>query len=72
MSLKERFIFNFIEDNRWKYLWEGLGATLKVTFFALLLGVAIGIVIAIIRLDILPKRRAKKTAARSEIQAPKN
>ena len=49
MSLKERFIFNFIEDNRWKYLWEGLGATLKVTFFALLLGVAIGIVIAIIR-----------------------
>ena len=49
MSLKERFIFNFIEDNRWKYLWDGLGATLKVTFFSLLLGVAIGIVIAIIR-----------------------
>ena len=49
MSLKERFIFNFIQDNRWKYLWNGLGATLKVTFFALLLGVAIGIVIAIIR-----------------------
>ena len=49
MSLKERFIFNFIEDNRWKYLWDGLGATRKVTFFSLLLGVAIGIVIAIIR-----------------------
>ena len=49
MSLKERFIFNFIEDNRWKYLWDGLGATLKVTFFSLLLGVAIGIIIAIIR-----------------------
>ena len=49
MSLKERFIFNFIEDNRWKYLWDGLGATLQVTFFSLLLGVAIGIIIAIIR-----------------------
>ena len=49
MTMKERFIFNFIEDNRWKYLWDGLGATLRVTFFSLLLGVAIGIVIAIIR-----------------------
>ena len=49
MSLKERFIFNFIESDRWKYLWDGLGATLKVTFFALLVGVAIGVIIAIIR-----------------------
>ena len=49
MSLKERFIFNFIDDNRWKYLWDGLGATLKVTFFALVVGVVIGVVLAIIR-----------------------
>ena len=49
MSLKERFIFNFIESDRWRYLWDGLGATLKVTFFALLVGVVIGIVVAIIR-----------------------
>ena len=49
MTLKERFIFNFIEDERWKYLLEGLGATLKVTFFALLLGIAIGVLVAIIR-----------------------
>ena len=49
MNLKERFIFNFIKDDRWKYLWDGLGATLQVTFFALLLGVVIGIVVAIIR-----------------------
>ena len=52
MSLKERFIFNFIEDSRWKYLWEGLGATLKVTFFALVLGVIIGIIVAIIALPL--------------------
>jgi len=49
MNLKERFIFNFIESDRWKYLWDGLGATLKVTFFALILGVAIGVIVAIIR-----------------------
>lgn len=49
MSLKEKFIFNFIEQDRWRYLWEGLGATLKVTFFALVVGVIIGVVIAIIR-----------------------
>ncbi|MDO4530492.1 MAG: amino acid ABC transporter permease [Bacillota bacterium] len=49
MSLKERFIFNFIESDRWRYLWDGLGATLKVTFFALVVGVIIGVVVAIIR-----------------------
>ena len=49
MSLKERFIFNFIESDRWKYLLDGLGVTLKITFFSLVIGVIIGIVIAIIR-----------------------
>ncbi len=49
MSLKERFIFNFIESDRWKYLVDGLGITLKITFFSLIIGVFIGIIIAIIR-----------------------
>ena len=49
MSLKERFIFNFIESDRWKYLLDGLGVTLKITFFSLVIGVIIGIIIAIIR-----------------------
>ena len=49
MSLKERFIFNFIESDRWKYLLDGLGITLKITFFSLVIGVIIGIIIAIIR-----------------------
>ena len=49
MGLKERFIFNFIESDRWRYLWDGLGATLKITFFSLIVGVIIGIFIAIIR-----------------------
>ena len=49
MSLKEQFILNFIEDSRWKYLLGGLGNTLLIAFFAVLMGVAIGIVVAMIR-----------------------
>lgn len=39
----------FIEDNRWKYLVEGVKNTLILTFFALILGVVLGVVIAAIR-----------------------
>ncbi len=48
-NLKDDFILNFINDSRWKWLIDGLKNTLVITFFALLLGLAIGIVIAIIR-----------------------
>ncbi len=47
--LQEKFYDNFIKDDRWKYIWEGLGVTLQVTFFAVLLGIIIGFLIAIIR-----------------------
>ena len=47
--LKESFVFNFIEGARWKYITNGLLVTLKVTFFALLLGIVIGVVVAMIR-----------------------
>ena len=49
MSLKEKFIFNFIDDGRWHYIVDGLKFTLEVTFFAVLLGIALGVIIAIIR-----------------------
>ena len=49
MDFKSKFIANFIDDDRWKYIWNGLGVTLKVTFFAVLLGIAIGVLVAIIR-----------------------
>ncbi|MCR4772216.1 MAG: amino acid ABC transporter permease [Oscillospiraceae bacterium] len=48
-DLKEKFILNFIADNRWKYLLRGLGNTLKITFGAVILGIVIGVVVAIIR-----------------------
>lgn len=48
-DLKAKFILNFIKEDRWKYLWNGLGVTLEITFFALLIGIALGCIIAIVR-----------------------
>lgn len=48
-SLKTKFILNFITDDRWKYITDGLGVTLKVTLFAGLVGIVIGFFIAAVR-----------------------
>ncbi len=48
-DVKAQFVLNFVEKDRWRSLLEGLGNTLRITFFAALLGIAIGIVIAAIR-----------------------
>ena len=48
-DLKAQFILNFIDDDRWRYLLDGLGVTLEITVFALLIGITIGITVAIIR-----------------------
>ena len=48
-KFKADFVLNFVQANRWKYLWNGLGTTLVITVLALLIGVALGIVIAMVR-----------------------
>ena len=48
-DIKDDFVLNFIKENRWKYLTDGLKITLEVTFFAVILGIVLGSVIAIIR-----------------------
>ena len=45
----DRFVLNFIADDRWKYIWNGLKVTLQVTFFAVLIGIVLGFLIAIVR-----------------------
>lgn len=45
----DRFVLNFIEDNRYMYLIKGLIITLIVTFFAVLIGALLGFIIALIR-----------------------
>lgn len=48
-ELKSSFISNFIDDNRWRYITGGLKITLLVTVFAVLIGVVLGFLIAIVR-----------------------
>ena len=40
---------NFIEDNRWKYIVTGLKNTLFISFFAVIIGLVVGFLIAIVR-----------------------
>lgn len=48
-DFKDEFYRNFIQENRWTYLAKGLGNTLLITLFSLILGVVIGFVVAAIR-----------------------
>ncbi len=48
-EFKAEFDLNFIQGNRWRLLVDGLKNTLTITFFALLIGIAIGVVIAMVR-----------------------
>ena len=49
MSLKDRFILNFVDGDRWLYLVNGLKVTMLVAFFAALLGIVLGFLLEIIR-----------------------
>ncbi len=48
-DLVARFVLDFVEKDRWKFITNGLLTTLIVTFFSLILGMIIGIIIAVIR-----------------------
>lgn len=48
-SLQDRFYLNFIKDDRWMYIVDGLKVTLLVTFFAVLIGIVIGFLVAAVR-----------------------
>ena len=49
LSLIEQFQFNFLDDSRWQFIVSGLKNTIIITFFAVLLGIFLGFVIAIVR-----------------------
>ena len=48
-NVKAEFDLNFIQGRRWMFLVDGLKNTLTITFFALMIGIAIGVVIAMVR-----------------------
>lgn len=45
----ETFYLNFIEEDRWHYIADGLAVTLQITLLALILGIIIGLIVGIIR-----------------------
>ena len=64
MTFQERFYLNFIKDARWHYLADGLLVTLEVTFFAVLIGIVLGVIVAAIRSThdkLIDKTRSKFT-----------
>ena len=48
-AVKADFHKNFIEDDHWKYIVEGIGNTLALTGLSLLLGIFLGLFTAIVR-----------------------
>ncbi len=48
-SFMDEFTLNFIEANRYQYIVEGLINTLIISLFAVLVGIVIGFLVAIIR-----------------------
>lgn len=48
-ELKSQFILNFITEDRWLSLLGGLVITLKITFFAVILGFVLGFGVAVVR-----------------------
>ena len=48
-GVKAEFILNFIDKNRWRMLLTGLGNTLLIALLACLIGIALGVVVAVLR-----------------------
>ena len=49
IGLGDSLYLNFVKDDRYLYLTRGLAVTLEITFFALLIGIVLGFILAIIR-----------------------
>ncbi len=48
-GIKRDFVTNFIKYDRWITIFKGLWVTIKLTIFALLIGVVLGFIVAFIR-----------------------
>lgn len=48
-DLADQFTMSFITNDRWKLYLKGLGMSLLITVFALALGIALGVIVAVVR-----------------------
>ncbi len=58
-TVSGKFVMAFVEGDRWKLYLKGLGVTIEIAFFAAVLGLLIGTLVALMRLSV--KRNGKKT-----------
>lgn len=58
-GVSKKFYGAFISGDRWKLYFEGLGITLEIAFFAAIVGLLIGVVVALMKLS--TRRNGKKT-----------
>lgn len=56
----DKFQFVFIEDDRWKWIVDGLVATLEITAVSLVIGIVIGIIVAAVRSSFDKNRESMK------------
>lgn len=59
LEIKDKAVSAFITQDRWKLYLEGFGVTLQVAFFAAIIGIIIGTIVALMKLS--RTRRGKKT-----------
>ncbi|MCL2151489.1 MAG: amino acid ABC transporter permease [Oscillospiraceae bacterium] len=48
-SFSSQFNTAFVAQDRWRFITQGIGNTLILTFFALILGIVLGVVVAAVR-----------------------
>lgn len=60
VEVQRKFIAAFVTGDRWKLYFKGMGLTLEVAFFAAIIGVIFGTVLALMELS--RTRSGKKTA----------
>lgn len=58
-TVSGKVVMAFVEGDRWKLYLKGLGVTIEIAFFAAVLGLLIGTLVALMRLSV--KRNGKKT-----------
>lgn len=54
-----KFVLNFVKNDRWRYLWDGLGITLEVALCAVIIGAIIGFLVAVVRTTYEKHRRLR-------------
>ena len=59
-NLVMEFTRTFIKDNRWMVFLNGFNNTLTITFFAALLGIAIGVVVSVVHYVAESEKKKKK------------